>query len=58
MKKISVEQLNTGMVIGKTVCTKDGTLLFTPGTVVESGHIKQMLDAGVVFVEIMECDGG
>lgn len=58
MKKLPVEQLDIGMIIGKSVCTKDGTLLFAPGTVVESFHLKQMLDLGIDKVEVKACDQG
>lgn len=56
MKKMHVEQLQTGMIVGKAVCIKDGSLLFTPGTVVEACHLKQMLDAGIEFVEVIDGD--
>lgn len=54
MKKLPVEQLDMGMIIGKSVCTKDGTLLFAPGTVVEPSHLKLMLDLGIEKVEVKD----
>jgi len=54
MKKVLVEQLQIGMVIGKAVCTADGTMMYTPGTVVEPDCIKQILDAGIEFVEVKD----
>ncbi len=58
MRRVPVEQLQIGMVIGKAVCTGDGSMLFTPGTVIEAGHLKQLLDAGVACVEIKDGDTG
>lgn len=52
MKRVPVDQLATGMIIGKTVCAADGSVVFTPGTVIAAGHVKQLLDAGITFVEI------
>ncbi len=54
MKKLPVGQLKSGMIIAKAVCTRDNFMLFTPGTVIEAGHIKQMLDAGIEFVEVKD----
>lgn len=58
MKKVPVEQLKIGMIIGKSVCTKDGTLLFAPGTEIEAFHLKQLLDLGIKQVEIKDSDSG
>lgn len=54
MKKMPVEQLKIGMIIGKSVCTKDGTLLFAPGTEIEAFHLKQMMDLGIEQVEVKD----
>lgn len=56
MKKIPVEKLETGMVIGKTVCTGDGSVLFPPGTAIDEPIIKQLFEAGISAVEIMDGD--
>ncbi len=52
MRKIPVEKLQIGMIIGKAVWTGDGTMLYAPGTVIEANHLKQILDAGIKFVEV------
>lgn len=54
MKKVPVEQLKIGMIIGKSVCTEDGTLLFAPGTEISASHLKQMLDLGIEKVEVKD----
>ncbi len=54
MKRVPIEELQIGMVIGKAVWTVDGTLLYTPGTVIEPDHLKQILDAGIKFIEIKD----
>jgi len=58
MKKVLVEQLKIGMIISKSVCSKDGTLLFAPGTEIEASHLKQMLDWGIERVEVKDSDSG
>lgn len=58
MKKLPVEQLQTGMIIGKAVCTSDGSMLFTPGTAIEAKNLKHLLDAGIEFVEVKDGESG
>lgn len=61
MKKVPVEKLHTGMVIGKTVCTGDGAVLFPPGTAIDESVLKQLFEAGISAVEVKDsssCSGG
>lgn len=54
MIKVPIEQLQMGQLIGKAVCTADGSVLLTPGTIVADDHIKLLFENGISFVQIME----
>ncbi len=44
------------MVIGKAVCAADGSVLLTPGTVINEYHLKQLADSQIKCVEIVDTD--
>lgn len=54
MKKVPVKQLKIGTVLAKAVYSTDGSLLFTPGTVVAEQHLKEALDIGIKFVHVRD----
>ncbi|MBU7008641.1 HD-GYP domain-containing protein [Phosphitispora fastidiosa] len=56
MKKLPAEKAEKGMVIGKAVCAGDGSVLLTPGTVINEYHLKQLSSSQIRFVEIIETD--
>ncbi|WP_418791675.1 HD-GYP domain-containing protein [Phosphitispora sp. TUW77] len=54
MKRLPAEKVEKGMVIGKAVCASDGSVLLTPGTVINEYHLKQLSTSHAEYVEILE----
>jgi HD-GYP domain-containing protein (c-di-GMP phosphodiesterase class II) len=54
MKKVPVNQLQTGMVLGKTVYSTDGQVLFMSGTVIDEHKINQLLTLDINLVDITD----
>lgn len=56
MKKLPAEKAEKGMVIGKAVCASDGSVMLTPGTVINEYHLKRLSSSQIKYVEIIETD--
>ena len=53
LKKYPVDQLKTGMVIGRTVYAEDMSVLLGEGTVLDEQRIEYLDQRGIVFVRIL-----
>ena len=53
LKKYPVDQLKTGMVIGRTVYAEDMSVLLGEGTVLDEQRIEYLEQRGIVFVRIL-----
>ena len=56
LKKYPVDQLKTGMVIGRTVYAEDMSVLLGEGTVLDEQRIEYLDQRGIVFVRILMPD--
>lgn len=56
LKKYSVDQLEAGMVIGRTVYAEDMSVLLGEGTVLDEQRIEYLDQRGIVFVRILMPD--
>ena len=56
LKKYPVDQLEAGMVIGRTVYAEDMSVLLGEGTVLDEQRIEYLEQRGIVFVRILTPD--